>query len=100
MLSYLYSLDVSHDKISFIPVVYGFCNVFVDVSSLPPHWEIEFHIDLEKDAKAVVLPSRQMTPRASRFGVSSNRAFEERLHPEEYFEVRVPIVFATKADGH
>ena len=58
MLSYLYSLDVSHDELFSVPIVSEFCDVFEEVSGLPPHCEIEFRIDLEKDVKAVDLPLR------------------------------------------
>lgn len=45
MLSYLYSLDVSHDELSSIPIVNEVCDVFEEVFGLPPHREIEFRID-------------------------------------------------------
>ena len=42
MLSYLYSLDISHEGLSTVPVVCEFGDVFEEVSGLPPHHEIEF----------------------------------------------------------
>lgn len=50
MINYLYSLDISHDELAPVHVVWEFPNVFVEVFGLPPHWEIEFLIDLVKDA--------------------------------------------------
>ena len=100
MLSYLYFLDISHEKLSTVPVVCEFCDVFKEVSVLPSHREIEFRIDLEKDAKTVVLPLRHMAPRERReleaqVAELLRRGFIRR----SISEWGAPVVFATKADG-
>ena len=100
MLSYLYSLDVSHDELFSVPVVSEFCDVFEEVSGLPPHREIEFRIDLEKDAKAVVLPLRRMAPRERRELESQvAELLRKGFIRKSISEWGAPVVFATKADG-
>lgn len=47
MLSYLYSLDISHEELSAVPIVCEFCDAFGEVFGFQPYHEIELHIDLE-----------------------------------------------------
>lgn len=35
MISYLYSLDTSHDELTIVPVVWDFSDIFAEVSGLP-----------------------------------------------------------------
>lgn len=47
-------------------IVCELCDVIEEVFGFPPHREIELHIDLEKDAKVVVLPLSKMALRERR----------------------------------
>ena len=49
-----------------MPVVREYPDVFEEVSGLPPVREIEFKIELEKDARPIALPLRPMAPRERR----------------------------------
>lgn len=66
MASYMYLLDLSKYVLAVVPIVREYPDVFEEVTGLPPHREIEFYIDLVKDAKPVVLTLRQMTPKEQR----------------------------------
>ena len=55
MVSYLYSLDLPKEELVTVPIAKEYPDVFEEVAGLPPHREIEFRIDLVKDAKPVVL---------------------------------------------
>ena len=63
MASFVNSLDIPQDELSDVPVVGQYPDVFEEVTGLPPHWEIEFRIDLVKDARPIVMPLRRMAPR-------------------------------------
>lgn len=63
MTSYLYSMDLSKDELVEVPIVEEYPDVFEEVVGLPPQREIEFRIDLVKDAKPIVLSLRWMTPK-------------------------------------
>lgn len=49
-----------------IPKVKDIPDVFVEVFGLPLRREIEFRIDLKKDARLVVMPLRHMAPKERR----------------------------------
>lgn len=66
MINYMYSLDFSHDELATVSIVWEFSDVIVEVSDLPPHREIEFWIDLMKDARPIILPNRWIAPRERR----------------------------------
>ena len=66
MASFINSLDIPHDELSDVPVVGQYSDVFEEVTGLPPHREIEFRIDLVKDARPIVMPLRHMAPREQR----------------------------------
>ena len=63
MSSYLYSLDLSKEELATMPITREYLDVFEKVACLPPCREIEFRIDLVRDAKPVVLSLRRMAPR-------------------------------------
>lgn len=63
MLSYLYSLDVSPDDLSSVPVVSLYHDVFEDVTDLPPRREVDFRIYLVDNARPVTLPVLHMAPK-------------------------------------
>lgn len=48
MLCFLYSLEISHNELSFVLIVTKYLNIFEEETGLPPHRGIEFHIDLVK----------------------------------------------------
>lgn len=66
MVSYLYSLDLPIEELVTLPIAKEYPDIFEEVIGLPPHWEIEFRINLMKDVKSVVLSLRQMAPREQR----------------------------------
>lgn len=100
MLSYLHSWDVSHEELSFVPVVCEFCDVFEEIFGLPPRCEIEFWIDLEKDTKAVVLPQWRIAPHERKeLEVHIVELLRRGFIMRSISEWGAPIVFATKADG-
>ena len=66
MASFLNSLDILHDELSDVPVAGQYPDVFEEVTGLPPHREIEFRIDLVKDARPIVMQLRRMAPREQR----------------------------------
>ena len=73
LASFLNSLDIPHSELSGLPVVGHYPDVFEEVTGLPPHREIEFRIDLVKDARPIVMPLRRMAPREQReLGVQVN----------------------------
>ena len=63
MASFLNSLDIPQDELSDVPVVGQYPDVFKEVTGLPPHREIEFRIDLVKDARPIMMPLRRMALR-------------------------------------
>ena len=63
MASFLNSLNIPHSELLGLPVVVQYPDVFEEVTGLPPHQEIEFRIDLVKDARPIVMPLRRMAPR-------------------------------------
>ena len=66
MASFLNSLDIPHDELSDVPIAGEYPYIFGEVSGLLPHREIEFQIDLVKDARPIVMPLRRMAPREQR----------------------------------
>lgn len=66
METYLYALNLSLDKMIYIPIVKEFLYVFGEVSGLPPKGEIEFQIDFKKDTRPIVFPPRNITPKKRR----------------------------------
>lgn len=63
MSSFHYSLDVANRDLESISIFRGFSDVFEVVSSLPPHREIKFRIDLVPNAKPIVLPIHRTSPK-------------------------------------
>jgi len=49
-----------------VPVVREYLAIFEEVSGLPPVREIDFKIELEKDARPIALLLRPMAPRERR----------------------------------
>ena len=49
-----------------MPIVGEYPDIFEEVNGLPPHREIEFCIDLVKDARPIVMPLRRIAPRDQR----------------------------------
>ena len=75
-------------------------DVFEEVTGLPPHREIEFRIDLVKDARPIVMPLRRMAPREQReLGVQVSNLLKKGFIRRSVSEWGAPVVFATKADG-
>ena len=74
--------------------------MFKEVVGLPPHREIEFRIDLVKDAKPVVLPLRRMAPREQReLEAQTDELLRKGFIQRSKSSWGAPVVFATKADG-
>lgn len=63
MASYFYSLNILEDELSVVPIASEYPDIFEEVTGLPPHREIEFHIDLVKDSRSVCMSLRRMAPR-------------------------------------
>ena len=100
MASFINFLDIPHDELSDVPVVGQYPDVFEEVTGLPPHREIEFCIDLVKDARYIVMPLRRMAPREQReLGVQVSDLLKKGFIRRSVSEWGAPVVFATKADG-
>ena len=100
MASFINSLDISHDELSDVLVVGQYPDIFEEVTGLPPHREIEFRIDLVKDARPIVMPLRRMAPSEQReLGVQVSDLLKKGFIRRSVFEWGAPVVFATKADG-
>ena len=100
LASFLNSLDIPHSELSGLPVVGQYPDVFEEVTGLPPHREIEFRIDLIKDARPIVMPLRRMAPREQReLEVQVSDLLKKGFIRRSVSEWGAPVVFATKADG-
>jgi len=62
-LGHLFSLNITPNELSLVPVVKEFSNVFEEVFGLPPKREIEFKIELEKDVRTIALSLRPIALR-------------------------------------
>jgi len=82
-----------------VPIVKEFLDIFKEVFGLPPEREIEFRIELEKDAKPIALPLRPMASRERReLEKQVTELLQKRFIHRSIFEWGAPVVFATKAD--
>lgn len=96
----MYSLDLSQDELTSIPIAKDFPDVFTEVFGLPLRQEIEFRIDLEKDARPVVVPLRHMAPKERReLDKQVSELLQKGFIRRSISEWGAPVVFATKADG-
>jgi len=83
-----------------VPIVQEFPDIFQEVSGLPPKMEIEFKIELEKDARPIALPLRPMAPR-ERWKLEKQVAklLQKGFICHSISEWGAPVVFAIKTDG-
>ena len=97
---YLYSLDIPKDELSAVPIASEYPYIFKEVTGLPPHREIEFRIDLVKDARPVCMSLWCIAPREQK----ELEAQTEELLKKGFIQMSksswgAPVVFATKANG-
>ena len=101
MASFLNSLDIPHDELSDVLIAGEYPDIFEEVTGLPPHREIEFWIDLVKDARPIVMPLRRMAPREQReLEVQVGDLLKKGFIRRSVSEWGAPVVFVTKADGN
>jgi len=99
-LGQLFYLNVSLNEPLLVPVVREYPDIFEEVSGLPPVREIEFKIELEKDARPIALPLRPMAPRERReLDKQVTELWQKKFIRRSISEWGAPVVFATKADG-
>ena len=81
--SFLNSLD---DELSGVPIASQYPDIFEEVTGLPPHRKIEFHIDLVKDARPIGYSnatSSYGTKGAARAWGVSKRSFEDGIYQKK-----------------
>ena len=62
-LGCLFSPNITPNELLLVPVVKELSDVFEKVFGLPPKREIEFNMELEKNARHITLSLRPMTPK-------------------------------------
>ena len=98
--SFLFSLEAHISDLSSTRVVQHFADVFGEVTSLPPHREIEFRIDLIPGARPVVLPPRRMAPMEKKeLKAQIEDLFAKGLIRRSQSEWGSAVVFVRKSDG-
>lgn len=63
IVNFLYSLEISQEGLSSVPITGGYSNVFEEVTGLPLYKETKFLIDLVKEVRPIVMPMRCMAPK-------------------------------------
>jgi len=91
---------ITLNELSLVPIVKEFPYVFEDVFGFLPKREIEFEIELEKEARPVSLSLRPMAPK-ERWELEKQVAelLQKGFICRGIFEWGAPVVFAIKADG-